>query len=125
MRAEVLGDRGHLGRPPNVAQCQRISAHPAFAHNRSRLSLRRAGAAVPLLSGNLAGRNRQRGGREDGGEGKKLAKDGKHRDHLTIRLGAERFESSLGSPLTLTGVGYHNVTRAFARFEWVSVTRKL
>ena len=125
MRAEVLGDRGHLGRPPNVAQSQRISAHASLAHDRSCLSLRRAGAAGPLLSGYLTGRNRQRGGREDGGEGKKLAKGGKHRDHLTIWLGAERFESSLGSPLTLTGVGYHNVTRAFARFEWVSVTRKL
>jgi len=76
MRAEVLGDRGHLGRPPNVAQGQRISTHAALAHYRSCLGLRRAGAGVPLLRGNLAGRDGQRAGREDGGEGKKLAKGG-------------------------------------------------
>jgi hypothetical protein len=40
-------------------------------------------------------------------------------------LGPERFESSLGSPLTLIGGGYHNITRAFARFVRASIIRRL
>ena len=75
-------------------------------------------AAAAAVSGCTLRPCTQDSGREDSGEGKKLAKGGEHGRSPDDSVGGGTVSNrSLDLPLTLTGVGYHSVTRAFARFE--------